>query len=74
MVSLFRIYLSFFAILKLGATVCPVNSMFKREKAKFLVEDVGAKAIICSIDKIGDSINISSRVDRVKHIISHLSP
>ncbi len=48
--------------------------MFKREEAKFLVEDVGAKAIICSIDKIEDSINISSHVDRVKHIISHPSP
>jgi long-chain acyl-CoA synthetase len=61
---------SFFAILKLGATVVPVNNMLKREEAKFIIEDSGAKILISSVDKIPDSENILSRLESLKNIIS----
>lgn len=65
---------SFFAVLKLRATVVPINSMFKREEAKFIVEDSKAAVLICSIDKVIDAENILSRVDSVKHVISLPAP
>lgn len=61
---------AFFAILKLGATVVPINNMFKREEAKHIIQDAGTKVMICSVDKVNDSINILSRVNSLKNIIS----
>jgi len=61
---------SFFAILRLGAVVVPINTMLKREEAKFMVEDSGAKILICSADKSEDSENILSRLDNLKNMIS----
>jgi len=60
---------SFFATLSLRATVVPINTMFKREEAKFVIEDSQAKILICSVDKLEDSENILSRLDTLKHII-----
>jgi len=60
---------AFFAILRLRAVVVPVNTMFKREEAKFTIEDSRAKVLICSVDKVSDSENILSRVDSLNHII-----
>ncbi|MFH1768969.1 MAG: long-chain fatty acid--CoA ligase [Candidatus Omnitrophota bacterium] len=60
---------SYFAILKVGATVVPINSMFKREEAKFVVEDSQAKILICSIDKLDEAKVILSRVDSLKHLV-----
>lgn len=65
---------SFFAILMLRAIVCPVNNMFKREEAKFILEDSGAKVIIVSMDKLEDAENILSRLDSLKSIICVSSP
>ncbi|MCQ9205504.1 MAG: long-chain fatty acid--CoA ligase [Omnitrophica bacterium] len=65
---------SFFAVLRLGAIVVPVNTMFKREEAKFIVDDCRAKILICSIDKLQDSQNISSRLDSLKSIICLSAP
>lgn len=65
---------SFFAVLRLGAVVVPINTMFKREEARFIVEDSAAKILICSIDKVSDSENILSRGDSLRHIISLPSP
>ena len=61
---------SFFAVLRLGAVVIPINSMFKREEAKFLIENSKARVLICSIDKIEDAQNILSRVSSLNYIIS----
>ncbi len=62
--------LSYFAILKVGGIVVPINSMFKREEAKFLVEDTEAKVLIVSPDKIEDALNINLRVSSFSRIIS----
>jgi long-chain acyl-CoA synthetase len=61
---------SFFAILRLKAVVVPINTMFKREEAMFVVEDSSAKVLISSIDKYTDSENILSRLDTLKYFIS----
>jgi len=61
---------SFFAILRLGAIVVPINTMLKREEVKFMVEDSLAKIMICSADKFEDSENILSRLESLTNIIS----
>lgn len=65
---------SFFAILRLKATVVPLNSMFKREEARLVVEDSGAKILICSIDKAENAQNLLSRLDSLKYVISLPAP
>ncbi len=60
---------SFFAALSLRATVVPINTMFKREEARFIIENSQAKILICSVDKLEDSENILSRIDTLEHII-----
>ena len=60
---------SYFAIISLGAIVVPINNLFKREEAKFIVENSHASIIIVSIDKVEDSKIILSRVSSLKHII-----
>src|SRR3989338_1814210 len=32
---------AFFAVLRLGAVVVPINTMFKREEARFIIQDCG---------------------------------
>lgn len=65
---------SFFAILKLRATVVPVNTMLKREEVKFIIEDSQSKVLICSLDKILDSKNILSRLSTLEHLIYSSAP
>ncbi len=65
---------SFFAILKLRATVVPVNTMLKREEVKFIIEDSQSKVLICSLDKILDSKNILSRIPTLEHLIYSSTP
>ncbi|UCD14875.1 MAG: long-chain fatty acid--CoA ligase [Candidatus Omnitrophota bacterium] len=65
---------AFFAILRVKAIVVPINTMFKREEAVFIVGDAGAKVLVCSIDKVYDSENMLSRIDLLKHVISLPAP
>ena len=65
---------SFFAVLRLGAIVVPVNTMFKREEANGIVDDSQAKVLICSIDKADDCGNILSRLDTLQYLISLPAP
>ncbi|UCC94909.1 MAG: long-chain fatty acid--CoA ligase [Candidatus Omnitrophota bacterium] len=65
---------SFFAVLRLGATVVPINTMFKREEAKFVVEDSGAKILICPIEKADDCQNILSRLDILEYVVCNPFP
>ncbi|HEC69566.1 MAG TPA: long-chain-fatty-acid--CoA ligase [Candidatus Omnitrophica bacterium] len=62
--------ISYFAILKIGAIAVPVNSMFKREEAKFLVEDTQAKVLIVAPENIEPAFNIKLRVNSLSKIIS----
>lgn len=65
---------SFFGVIMLRAIVCPVNFMYKREEAKFILEDCEAKVLITSIDKLEDAENILSRLDTLKYVIVVSSP
>jgi long-chain acyl-CoA synthetase len=65
---------AFFAVLKLGAIVVPINTMFKREEAKFIVEDSDAKVLFCSIDKVDDCENILSRLQSLEQVVSFPAP
>lgn len=64
----------FFAVLRLKAVVVPVNTMFKREEAVFVVGDAKAKILVCSIDKVYDSENMLSRIETLKHVVSLPAP
>ena len=65
---------AFFAILRLRAIAVPINTMFKREEARFVIEDCAASVLICSIDKAADAENIFSRLDTLKYVICHPAP
>ncbi len=60
---------SYFAILSLGAIVVPINNLFKREEAKFIIEDSKCTILILSIDKLEASKVILSRVSSLKYLI-----
>lgn len=62
--------ISYFAILKAGAVVVPINNMFKREEAKYVVEDSESKIMFCSSEKIEDGLNIQLRTKEFKKVIS----
>jgi len=64
----------FFAVLRLGGIVVPVNTMLKREEVKFIIDDCRAKTLVVSIDKLEDSKNIRSRSFSLKDLISLPSP
>jgi long-chain acyl-CoA synthetase len=64
----------FFGILRLRAVVVPINTMFKREEARFVIEDSLAKVLISSIDKADDSQNILSRLPSLKYILGVPAP
>ncbi|MFA5272522.1 MAG: long-chain fatty acid--CoA ligase [Candidatus Omnitrophota bacterium] len=65
---------AFFAVLKIRAVVVPINTMFKREEAKFIMEDCRAITLICSVDKVPESENILSRLDSLKNVVSLPAP
>jgi len=65
---------AFFAILRLRAIVVPINDMFKREEARFVIEDCAAKVLICSVDKALDAQNILSRLETLEHVICNPAP
>ncbi|MCX5706561.1 MAG: long-chain fatty acid--CoA ligase [Candidatus Omnitrophica bacterium] len=62
--------ISYFAILKAGAVVVPINYMFKIEEAKQILEDSSAKAIITSRSYIDMAEELRLRLDSLKFIIS----
>jgi long-chain acyl-CoA synthetase len=66
--------ISFFAIIRAGASVVPINTMFKQEETNFIVEDCGAKILICSIDKVPESEIILSRVKTLNYVLSLPAP
>ena len=60
---------SYFAILTLGAVAVPINTLFKREEAKFVIDDSGAKILICSVDKLDNAEVILGRAAALENII-----
>ena len=62
--------ISYYAILKAGAVVVPVNYMFKIEEAKFILEDSEAVALITSAAYAGMAEELLLRVETLRHIIT----
>lgn len=67
--------ISYFAALRLGATVVPCNPIYKDKELEFQLNDAGAKVLIASNDKIADNelfasvAKIRDRIN-VKHIMT----
>lgn len=62
--------MGYFAILKAGAVVVPINYMFKMEEAKFILQDSEAVAIITSRAYVDMAEELRLRVDTLKYIIT----
>ncbi|MCM8796099.1 MAG: AMP-binding protein, partial [Candidatus Omnitrophica bacterium] len=62
--------ISYFAVLKAGAVVVPINYMFKIEEAKYILADSGAVCLITSRAYIDMAEELRLRLDNLKYIIS----
>jgi len=62
--------ISYYAVLKAGATVVPINYMFKIEEAKFILEDSQALCIITSRAYADMARELRLRVESLKYIIT----
>jgi long-chain acyl-CoA synthetase len=62
--------ISYFAILKAGAVVVPINYMFKIEEAKFILEDSQAVCLITSRTYADMAEELRLRVDSLRLVIT----
>ncbi len=62
--------ISYYAILKAGAVVVPINYMFKMEEAKFILQNSEATALITSRSFLDLAEELRLRLDNLKTIIS----
>lgn len=60
--------ISYYSILKSGATVIPINYMFKVEEARFILQDSGACGIVTARAYLDMAKELRLRVDTLKHI------
>lgn len=60
----------YFAILKLGAIVVPINHMFKSEEISYVVSDAQASVLITSFVYLDMVIRIKERIRCLKNILS----
>ena len=60
---------SYFAIARVGAVINPVNTMLTSSEIIYVVNDCGAKTIICSEDKIQALEDIRKHT-QIRNIIS----
>jgi len=61
--------ISYYAILKAGGVVVPINYMFKMEEAKFILQDSEATTLITSRVNIEMAKELRLRIDSLKDII-----
>jgi len=61
--------ISYYAILKAGGVVVPINYMFKMEEAKFILQDSEAVILITSRVNIEMAKELRLRIDSLKDII-----
>lgn len=62
--------ISYFAVLKAGATVIPINYMFKMEEAKYILQDSQAVGLITSRVYVDMAEELRLRIDSLKFIIT----
>ena len=60
----------YFAIVKLGATVIPINHMFKYDEASFVVSDSKASALITSAAYLDMALKIKENFSHLKGIFT----
>ncbi|MCX5713596.1 MAG: long-chain fatty acid--CoA ligase [Candidatus Omnitrophica bacterium] len=61
---------SYFAVLKAGATVVPINYMFKIEEAKFILQDSQASYLITSRTYVDMAEELKLRLDHLRQVIT----
>ena len=62
--------ISYYAILKAGAVVVPINYMLKTEEAKYILQDSRAVCIITARTYVNMAEELRLRVDSLKYIIT----
>ncbi|MFH1621678.1 MAG: long-chain fatty acid--CoA ligase [Candidatus Omnitrophota bacterium] len=60
----------YFAIIKLGAIVVPINHMFKAEEISYIISDSRASVLITSGAYLDTAIDIRKEIECFKHILS----
>ncbi|MFC1755658.1 long-chain fatty acid--CoA ligase [Thermoproteota archaeon] len=60
----------YFAIVKLGAIVVPINHMFKSEEIEYVLRDSGACVLITSFAYLGMAIELKSNIKTLKRLLS----
>lgn len=61
--------ISYFGILKAGATIVPLNTMLKTEEIKYMLEDAGAQALVTSSSFFDIACDLKVRIKSLEHII-----
>ncbi|MBP7217107.1 MAG: long-chain fatty acid--CoA ligase, partial [Candidatus Omnitrophica bacterium] len=64
--------IGYFSILKAGGVVVPINYMFKKEEARFILEDSQASALITSRIYVPMAEELRLRVDSLQKVITTL--
>ncbi len=66
--------IAYFAILKIGCCVVPLNTMLKAQEVRYILEDSQAQAVITSIDKTDESLQLAGLLKGLRHVISFPYP
>jgi len=61
--------ISYFGILKAGATIVPLNTMLKTEEIRYMLEDAGAVAIVTSSSFMDIACDLKAKLKNLKHVI-----
>ncbi|MBH67727.1 MAG: acyl-CoA synthase [Rhodospirillaceae bacterium] len=61
--------ISYYAISRIGGVINPVNTMLTSDEIEYVVNDCGAKVIICSGEKVSELIGVKTRTG-LQEIIS----
>ncbi len=62
--------IAYFAGLKAGACIVPINDMLKPQEVKHIIEDSRSKLLITSIDKVETALSFEAQVPSLEGVIS----
>ncbi len=66
--------ITYFAVIKVGACVVPVNDMLKPQEVSYIVDNCKAKFFVTSVDKVNAALGFKNKFDFLKQIISFPCP
>jgi long-chain acyl-CoA synthetase len=64
-----RLLKAYFAVIRAGATVVPLNVMYTKHEIRYIGGDTGAKAVIADADLWKDNADVQADLPALKHVI-----